>query len=663
MEQFLQNVLIGVRQWVNGKIETVFDQQFIETTVSELRDMRDNGELTPGCKYRITDYECKVEGAMSSIYAKSEKNKYDIVVEAINEHTLSQDAKAMNHVPEEPEHEVTEITKFKFLSDMGESEGESMYGFMIRNKSIDGTNTSTDEKMADCQVGWSIIAECDESQFDSGSTFDDVTSWTPYIPNMIKIFTLNSDIEYGQTAYMDASGIGDQGIIEFSILDTLEETHTEGGDYFKNCNLDAWELKYSLDLDDNRFEWVSTKNGIAVLIGGPIYILSRDETYDIYSKWVVNIPIEGTSYQFAYNGKGGEEESGITYYLYGLLGEVEQLPEGYTDVIKFTTEFPVVGNTGYFVMSDESLQPFTFTSEMVSTKNTAWTTNMYGVTIGALTEESPQVGDLCNPFLASDSGIEFMPGQIPISENKDSSNYKGVVYYMKDEWNNECPYDFKNIKFGRNPFDNSNYPDLCYGNENNKFNFLYKGEFDSEYVDYFYTFTLKDLATGNWHDATVAASIGLKEGISSMIICRDNKIKPICVIEGEPLNVQCLNGNVFFNVFEDLSNVSTVSEESLACNCFNNTIEGMEASLGTFGAMAAGNKVSGGEFIFGNNARNNVKAFSINSEDKDLYYGNDTQNILPPSTNIFTNFWKGTQEEYDAMGSHDSNTLYIITEG
>lgn len=27
------------------------------------------------------------------------------------------------------------------------------------------------------------------------------------------------------------------------------------------------------------------------------------------------------------------------------------------------------------------------------------------------------------------------------------SSGKGIIYYMKDEWNNECPYDFKNIKF------------------------------------------------------------------------------------------------------------------------------------------------------------------------------------------------------------------------
>ena len=29
----------------------------------------------------------------------------------------------------------------------------------------------------------------------------------------------------------------------------------------------------------------------------------------------------------------------------------------------------------------------------------------------------------------------------------DATNGKGVIYWMKDEWNNECPYDFKNIQF------------------------------------------------------------------------------------------------------------------------------------------------------------------------------------------------------------------------
>ncbi len=31
----------------------------------------------------------------------------------------------------------------------------------------------------------------------------------------------------------------------------------------------------------------------------------------------------------------------------------------------------------------------------------------------------------------------------------DTTNGTGVIYYMKDEQNNECPYDFKNIQFKR----------------------------------------------------------------------------------------------------------------------------------------------------------------------------------------------------------------------
>ena len=31
----------------------------------------------------------------------------------------------------------------------------------------------------------------------------------------------------------------------------------------------------------------------------------------------------------------------------------------------------------------------------------------------------------------------------------DETNGKGVIYWLKDEWGNECPYDFKNIQFKR----------------------------------------------------------------------------------------------------------------------------------------------------------------------------------------------------------------------
>ena len=43
----------------------------------------------------------------------------------------------------------------------------------------------------------------------------------------------------------------------------------------------------------------------------------------------------------------------------------------------------------------------------------------------------------------------------------DTDNGKGVIYRMIDEFNNECPYDFKNIQF-RHPNDTDTYPDYYY---------------------------------------------------------------------------------------------------------------------------------------------------------------------------------------------------------
>ena len=42
-----------------------------------------------------------------------------------------------------------------------------------------------------------------------------------------------------------------------------------------------------------------------------------------------------------------------------------------------------------------------------------------------------------------------------------SDGGKGVIYRMIDEWNNDCPYDFKNIQF-RHPHDTVSYPDYYY---------------------------------------------------------------------------------------------------------------------------------------------------------------------------------------------------------
>ena len=59
-------------------------------TYSELKTMRDNGTLTAGSQYRITDYECTTTQANSRVVA----NSFDIIVVADDESTLNENARA-----------------------------------------------------------------------------------------------------------------------------------------------------------------------------------------------------------------------------------------------------------------------------------------------------------------------------------------------------------------------------------------------------------------------------------------------------------------------------------------------------------------------------------------------------------------------------------------
>ena len=74
-------------------------QTMTETTYAELKSMRDNGTLTPGMWYRITDYECTTTQENTT----SAGNKFDVIVLATSANTLSEQARAINHTPQEGE--------------------------------------------------------------------------------------------------------------------------------------------------------------------------------------------------------------------------------------------------------------------------------------------------------------------------------------------------------------------------------------------------------------------------------------------------------------------------------------------------------------------------------------------------------------------------------
>ena len=73
----------------------------IPTTYSELRALRDNGQLAKGAFYRITDYSTEVNESFSffgnDFLCQSAHHDFDIIVLALSNDTLSEDAMAINH--------------------------------------------------------------------------------------------------------------------------------------------------------------------------------------------------------------------------------------------------------------------------------------------------------------------------------------------------------------------------------------------------------------------------------------------------------------------------------------------------------------------------------------------------------------------------------------
>ena len=226
---------------------TISADTLVEVTYAELVKLRNNSQLTIGCKYRITDYECTTITERT----RSAGNRFDIIVTALSENTLDENARAIQH---------------------------------------------------------------------------------------------------------------------------------EGDTYFAGNDLNAWELKYSLDNDLAKCNWVSG-----------VYKIDINQNY-------------GTGLEFSdiltINNK--------TYYLYS----------GSNSYVSTTSDLKV----------GDKIFMFDFDTNSV-TDNTATIIKTYG-------------------------------GQ-----------GKGVIYWLKDEFNNECPYDFKNIQYQGNLINND-------------------GTFDIILDEWYYTFSL-----------------------------------------------------------------------------------------------------------------------------------------------------------------------------
>ena len=237
----------------------------------------------------------------------------------------------------------------------------------------------------------------------------------------------------------------------------------------------------------------------------------------------------------------------------------------------------------------------------------------------------------------------------------DDTNGKGVIYRMIDEWNNDCPYDFKNIQFKRYKITKANSSDLV-----GKYLGLDESRnpgsinVDNNDSKMFYTFSY----LGTFQEATEYEGIVLEDAsiigntlasnINSPYGVLNNSIKPVINANSEGNNdiidinstetIQILNNIVFLTNIEDDNVYYGCSHNSFGNDCYSNSFGsyfyynsfGNNCSYNSFGSSCYSNSFgsscsynSFGNRCYSNSFGNRCSSNSFGNRCSSNSFGND----------------------------------------
>lgn len=296
-----------------------------EVTYSELKNLRDNGELIPGLSYRITDYDCMTFQKNT----RSAHNQFDVIVTADSSNALNENARAINHVfKSEGDTNVTYIT-LRFGSDHQlyfTYNGEKVWAFLydedddtyiwssqigdvtskkaeVYNPSqiyydgeriyVDGYNDMhiniMSVELRGQYTGKTTVIDDEEYYvFDLGKSnvamsLEDIDyDGNPIYVERDKPFEIYKNLLYFKSLEPTIDDIyfyyNSSNFLPFSeYVDMWEQIYAEPlyfeysvnntvepivvDDYFAESNLSAWKLKYALDDKENHYAWIHSVDG------------------------------------------------------------------------------------------------------------------------------------------------------------------------------------------------------------------------------------------------------------------------------------------------------------------------------------------------------------------------------------------------------------------
>lgn len=170
----------------------------------------------------------------------------------------------------------------------------------------------------------------------------------------------------------------------------------------------------------------------------------------------------------------------------------------------------------------------------------------------------------------------------------DTENGKGVIFYLKDERGNECPYDFKQIQFKRYKITGCTINSLI-----------------GMYTIFMHT---EAISTIDENNPVWCYTFSVYDPDAAEAVFEDASIKPMdentgCIVHGNSINTDLeegtsefiyhLNNNVFVNTFGNYCHSNT-----FGVNCYSNTFGG-NCYSNTFGDFCNSN-------TFGNDCNSNT---------------------------------------------------------
>lgn len=372
------------------------DKQLVTSvTYTELKALRDNNELISGMFYRITDYECTTTQANT----RAKNNRFDIIVQALSTNTLSENAKADYH----------------------------------RETVWTGTVT----------LNPAVIQDVDNKTLVDNSV-------TPYYYEYIDFADNNLGMNYHGEDIFVAYGyeVNDQGVT----VPVLYKTNERG-------LLDESDENYNSEFAAPDFE-------------DPFYYVGRTtidgETYDRWRKIELDeidgLKWESTGKVYLYTNVITEQQEGgsTTETIIGIQPDAANL-------LAWELKYYLDNDTMRFAWASNGVQKITNIESAFSNGqhlirqpsfDDALTDTEYAEFKYAWGTQADIDDDDTTDFvysrteLLSDGDLVFVAHQWGLETEYqsvevvgDGQEGKGVIYYMKDEHNNECPYDFKNIQF------------------------------------------------------------------------------------------------------------------------------------------------------------------------------------------------------------------------